>query len=55
MIHDADLHDDKFRSPGAEGIDRVQAGLARLGWPDVKILEFGFTGFEALHAQVKAS
>jgi hypothetical protein len=70
MVHDADLHDDKFRAPGAEGIDRLLAGLARLGWPDQKILEHGFICFEGpdqkilehgficfegLHAQVKAS
>lgn len=55
MIHDADLHDEKFHSPGAEGIDQVLAGLARLGWSDEKILAHGFTCFEALYAQVKAS
>jgi hypothetical protein len=55
MVHDADLHDDKFRAPAADGIDRVLAGLARLGWSDQRILQHGFVCFEALHAQVKAS
>ena len=55
MVHDADLHDDKFRAPGADGIDRVLEGLSRLGWADEKIMQHGFTCFEALYAQVKAS
>ncbi len=55
MVHDADLHDEKFHAPAAEGIDRVLAGLARLGWPDHKILAHGLTCFEALYAQVKGS
>lgn len=54
MIHDADLHDDKFRAPGADGLDRMFEGLARLGWTDEKILEHGFVSFEALYAQMKA-
>ncbi|HEY4247277.1 MAG TPA: chromate resistance protein ChrB domain-containing protein [Lacunisphaera sp.] len=55
MVHDADLHDDKFHAPGADGIDRVLEGLARLGWADEKILQHGFTCFEALYAHVKAT
>ena len=55
MVHDADLHDDKFHAPGADGIDRVLAGCARLGWTDRKILRHGMTCFDALYAQVKAS
>jgi hypothetical protein len=55
MVHDADLHDDKFHAPGAEGVDRVLAGLARLGRSDDQILAHGFVCFEALYAQVKAS
>jgi len=55
MVHDADLDDEKFRAPGAEGIDRVLRGLARLGWTDEQILQHGFTCFDALYAQVKAS
>ena len=55
MVHDADLHDGKFQEPGAEGVDRVLEGLARLGWADEKILRHGFACFDALYAQVKAS
>ena len=55
MIHDADLHDDKFQAAGAYGIDHVLAGLARLGWSDEEILTHGFVCFEALYAQVKAA
>ncbi|HVU15481.1 MAG TPA: chromate resistance protein ChrB domain-containing protein [Candidatus Didemnitutus sp.] len=55
MVHDADLDDQKFRTPGADGIDRVLKGLGRLGWTDEKILQHGFICFEALHAQVKGS
>ncbi len=55
MVHDADLHDDKFQAPGAEGIDRVLEGLGRLGWSDERILRHGIDCFEALYAQVKAS
>jgi hypothetical protein len=53
MLHDADLHDDKFHAPGAEGLDQVFAGLARLGWSDDKILAHGLICFEALYAQMK--
>ena len=55
MVHDADLHDGKFRSPAAEGLDRVCEGLARLGWPDEKILAHGLACFDALYAQVRSS
>jgi hypothetical protein len=55
MVHDADLHDEKFRAPGADGIDRVLAGLARLGWADDKILQHGFACFDALYEQVRAT
>lgn len=55
MIHDADLHDDKFHAAGAYGVDHVLAGLARLGWSDEDILKHGFVCFEALHAQVKTA
>ncbi len=55
MVHDADLHDDKFHAPGAEGIDRLLEGLARLGWSDERILQHGIICFDALYAQVKAS
>ncbi len=54
MVHDADLDDAKFGAPGAEGIDRVLKGLARLGWTDDKILQHGFVCFDALHAQLRA-
>lgn len=55
MVHDADLNDDKFHAPGAEGIHRVLQGLSRLDWSDEKILQHGFVCFDALHAQVKAT
>jgi hypothetical protein len=43
MVHDADLHDDKFHAPGADGVDRVLAGLARLGPTDDQILPTVFS------------
>jgi hypothetical protein len=55
MVHDADLHDAKFRAPAAEGLDRVFEGFARLGWPDKKILDSGLACFDALYAQVRSS
>jgi hypothetical protein len=55
MVHDADLHDQKFHAPGADGIDRVLRGLCRLGWSDEKILQHGLVCFEALSAQLKGS
>ncbi|MEO6245062.1 MAG: chromate resistance protein ChrB domain-containing protein [Opitutaceae bacterium] len=55
MVHDADLDDGKFGAPGAEGIDRVLKGLARLGWTDDTILQHGFVCFDALLAQLKGS
>ena len=55
MVHDADLNDNKFHAPGADGIDRVLKGLSRLDWSDEKILQHGFVCFAALYAQVKAT
>jgi hypothetical protein len=55
MVHDADLHDEKYHAPGADGIDRVLDGLGRLGWSDERILQHGMTCFEALYAQVRSS
>lgn len=55
MVHDADLHDGKFRAPAAEGLDRVFEGFARLGWSDEKVLEHGLPCFDALYAQVRSS
>ena len=55
MVHDADLDDQKFHAPGADGIDRVLKGLCHLGWTDERILQHGFVCFEALHAQLKCT
>jgi hypothetical protein len=54
MVHQADLQDGKFAAVEAEGIHRVLRGLAKLGWPDEKILQHGFVCFDALYATVKA-
>ena len=54
MVHQADLQDGKFAAAEAEGIHRVLKGLARLDWPDEKILQHGFVCFDALYAAVKA-
>ncbi len=55
MVHDADLHDGKFRAPAADGLDRVFEGFARLGWSDEKILAHGLACFEALYAQLRST
>jgi hypothetical protein len=54
MVHQADLQDAKFAAVEAEGIHRVLRGLAKLGWADEKILQFGFVCFDAVYASVKA-
>jgi hypothetical protein len=53
MVHQADLEDGKFAAVEAEGIHSVLRGLARLEWPDDKILQHGFICFDALYAEVK--
>lgn len=54
MVHHTDLQDGKFPAVEAEGLHQVFKGLARRGWTDEKILEHGFTCFDALYAAVKA-
>jgi hypothetical protein len=54
MVHHTDLQDGKFPAVEAEGLHQVFKGLARLGRTDEKILEHGFTCFDALYAAVKA-
>lgn len=54
MVHQADLEDGKFAASEAEGIHCVLKGLARLEWPDQRILQHGFVCFDALYAEVKA-
>ena len=49
MVHQADLQDGKFAAVEAAGIHQVLRGLAKLGWSDEKILEHGFTTFDALY------
>lgn len=53
MIHDADLEDGKFQRAECLGLDLLFKGWARLGLSDAKILEKGFSCFDALHASLR--
>ncbi len=48
IVHQADLEDDVFDAPEAEGIDAVMRGLA-LVCTDHDILDIGFTIFDGLY------
>ena len=49
MIHDADLHDNKYGRPEGKAIDWILVGWGKTDWPDGEILRKGFELFDALY------
>jgi hypothetical protein len=53
MVHDADLDDDKFRSPESAGLDAIVRGLGLVTPDDHELLEFTDRVYDGLYAWVK--
>lgn len=53
IVHDADLHDNKFGRPEGEGLDRVLIGWAKQDMPDDELLRRGIEMIEALYQVVR--
>ena len=53
MIHDADLDDDKFRSPEAPGLDAIIRGLGLATPDDHELLRFTDRVYDGLYAWVQ--
>jgi hypothetical protein len=52
IIHDADLHDEKFGRTEGVGLDKTLKGWAKQGLPDVELLERGMELIEGLYSSV---
>ena len=50
MVHDADLDDEKFRSPEAPGLDAVVRGLGLVVADDHELLAFSERVYDGLYA-----
>ena len=53
MVHDADLDDDKFRSPEAAGLDAIIRGLGVVMPDDHELLAFTDRVYDGLYAWVR--
>ena len=53
MVHDADLDDDKFRSPEAPGLDAVIRGLGMVIEDDHELLALTDRVYDGLYAWVQ--
>jgi hypothetical protein len=53
MVHDADLDDDKFRSPEAPGLDAIVRGLGLVTPDDHELLQFTARVYDGLYAWVQ--
>ena len=53
MVHDADLDDDKFRSPEAAGLDAIVRGLGLVTPDDQELLRFTHRVYDGLYAWVQ--
>lgn len=53
MVHDADLDDDKFRSPEAAGLDAIIRGLGVVTPDDHELLSFTDRVYDGLYAWVR--
>jgi hypothetical protein len=53
MVHDADLDDDKFRSPEASGLDAIVRGLGLVMPDDHELLRFTARVYDGLYAWVQ--
>lgn len=52
LVHEADLHDDRYDEPGATGLDLVCRGLPlALDGDDQKVLDVSAVVFDGLYAQ----
>ena len=52
MVHDADLDDDRFRSPEAPGLDAIIRGLGVVIEDDQELLRYTETVYDGLYAWV---
>jgi hypothetical protein len=50
MVHDADLDDEKFRSPEAPGLDVIVRGLGLVVQDDHELLDFTHRVYDGLYA-----
>lgn len=55
MVHDADLDDDKFRSPESPGLDAIVRGLGLVTRDDHELLGFTHRVYDGLYAWVQRS
>jgi hypothetical protein len=53
MVHDADLDDDKFRSPESAGLDAIVRGLGLVIPDDQELLRFTDRVYDGLYAWVR--
>jgi len=53
MVHDADLDDEKFRSPEAPGLDAIVRGLGLVIQDDQKLLALTDQLYDGLYAWVR--
>ena len=53
MVHDADLDDDKFRSPESAGLDAIVRGLGLVTPDDQELLRFTHRVYDGLYAWVR--
>ena len=53
MVHDADLDDEKFRSPEAPGLDAMVRGLGLVTPDDHELLRFTSRLYDGLYAWVQ--
>ena len=53
MVHDADLDDDKFRSPEAPGLDAIVRGLGLTMPDDHELLRYTDRVYDGLYAWVR--
>jgi hypothetical protein len=53
MVHDADLDDEKFRSPEGPGLDAIIRGLGLVIPDDQELLQFTARLYDGLYGWVK--
>jgi hypothetical protein len=49
VVHELDIKDDKYRNPGAAGLEEILSGLRKAVKDDTELLEKGMTVFEMLY------
>ncbi len=53
MVHDADLDDERFRSPESPGLDAIIRGLGLVSPDDQELLGFTYRVYDGLYAWVQ--